>query len=97
MNDWKVMFSEQRAKGISVWRDPLVKLRLPKIYNLRRDPFERAEVEGIGYERWMADHLPMIYKSAAKVKQFVGTFKEFPQRQRPASFSIDQIIEGFNK
>jgi arylsulfatase len=97
MNDWKVMFSEQRAKGISVWRDPLVKLRLPKIFNLRRDPFERADVEGIGYERWMVEHLPQLYKAAAKVKQFVGTFKEFPQRQRPASFSIDQLLEGFKK
>jgi len=94
-NDWKVMFSEQRAHGISVWRDPLVPLRTPKIFNLRRDPFERAEHEAIGYEKWWIEHIYMLYGGAALTQRFVKTFKEFPPRQRPASFSIDQIMEGF--
>ncbi|MCZ6561626.1 MAG: arylsulfatase [Gammaproteobacteria bacterium] len=94
-NDWKVMFSEQRAHGISVWRDPLVLLRAPKIFNLRRDPFERAEHEAISYEKWWIEHIYIMYGGAAVTQKFVNTFKEFPPRQRPASFSIDQIMEGF--
>lgn len=97
MGDWKVMFSEQRAKGMQVWMDPLIQNRFPKMFNLRRDPFERADVEGMDYQRWWAEHLFILYKAAATVKQFVNTFEEFPQRQRPASFSVDQIVESLQK
>lgn len=95
MGDWKVMFSEQRAHGIDVWSDPLVPLRLPKVFNLRRDPFERAEKEAIGYGSWLVDHLPYLYKAQASTARFLNTFKAFPQRQKPASFSVDQIVESF--
>ncbi|BBB30501.1 arylsulfatase [Neptunomonas japonica] len=95
MGDWKVMFSEQRAHGLEVWRDPLIPLRLPKIFNLRRDPFERADIESCCYERWFADRLPYLYKAQATTAGFLSTFKEYPPRQRPASFSVDQIVEKF--
>ncbi len=91
------MFSEQHAHSVSVWRDPLVPLRAPKIFNPRRDPFERAEHEAISYEEWWIEHIYIMYGGAALSQRFVETFKEFPPRQRPASFSIDQIMEGFNK
>jgi len=95
--DWKVVFMEQRQHGMEVWEEPLVPLRLPKLFNLRRDPFERADHEAIGYGRWRADKLPMIYGAAALVARFVESFREFPPRQRPASFSVDQIMEQFTK
>ncbi len=95
MDDWKVMFSEQRAHGMDVWNDPLVPLRFPKVYNLRRDPFERASKESCCYDQFRADTLPYLYKAQATVGPFLKTFKNFPPRQRPASFSIDQIVEQF--
>lgn len=91
--DWKIMFSEQRAHGMDVWQDPLVPLRFPKLFNLRRDPFERADHEAMDYERWRAEHLFMLYAAQAKTAQFLQSFKQYPPRQRPASFSVDQIVE----
>ncbi len=96
-DEWKVMFSEQRAHGVDVWSDPLVELRLPKIYNLLRDPFERADIESMDYDRWRLEHLYILYGGLLKTKQFVGTFKEFPPRQDPASFSVDKLMEGLYK
>lgn len=95
MDDWKVMFSEQRAHGLDVWSDPYTPLRMPKVFNLRRDPFERADIESCCYDKFRGDTLPYLYKSQAVVGQFLQTFKAYPPRQRPASFSIDQIVERF--
>ncbi len=96
-NDWKVVFLEQRAHGLDVWQDPFVPLRFPKLFNLRRDPFERADHEAIGYGRWRLEKIYMLTPAAAIVAEFVGTFVDFPSRQRPASFSVDQIMENFAK
>ncbi len=95
MDDWKVVFSEQRAHGLDVWAEPYTPLRLPKVFNLRRDPFERADVESCCYDEFRATSLPYLYKSQVVVGQFLQTFKQFPPRQRPASFSIDQIVNQF--
>jgi len=92
--DWKLMFAEQRAKGWDVWREPFVSLRIPKPFNLKRDPFERAD-ETIDYDHWSIDRLFTIYQGQQVVKTFLETFKDFPPRQRPASFSIDQIVEEY--
>jgi arylsulfatase len=92
-NNWKVMFSEQRAHGFDVWRDPLVPLRFPKLYNLRTDPFERADHESIGWGKWSADRMFALVPAQAIVQEFLQTFIDFPPRQTPASFSIDQIME----
>jgi arylsulfatase len=91
---WKIMFSEQRAHGIEVWQDPLVPLRAPKIFNLRRDPFERAEHESIGYHRWYFDRIFLLAPGAAYVGKFLGTFREFPPRQKPGSFNLDRVLES---
>lgn len=87
------MFAEQRAEGFDVWQEPFVFLRLPKIFNLRSDPFERAAEESIGYARWRIDRTYLLLPAQAIVAQFLATFRDFPPRQTPASFSIDQVME----
>jgi arylsulfatase len=92
--DWKVEFLQQRAHGFDVWREPLVSLRAPNLYNLRSDPFERASEDAtLFYGKWMADHTFLLVPAQAIVGEFLKTFQEFPPRQKPASFSIDQALE----
>ncbi|HXQ71183.1 MAG TPA: arylsulfatase [Pyrinomonadaceae bacterium] len=92
--NWKCTFMEQRAKGFKVWEEPLVTKRLPDLYNLRTDPFERAtEDADIFYAKWKADRAFMFVPAQALVAEFLETFKQFPPRQKPASFSIDQALE----
>ena len=91
---WKVEFLQQRAHGFDVWREPLVPTRAPNIYNLRSDPFERATEDAtLFYGKWMADRAFLLVPAQEIVGAFLQTFKEFPPRQRPASFSIDQALE----
>jgi arylsulfatase len=91
---WKCTFMEQRAKGFKVWEEPLVAKRLPDLYNLRSDPFERAtEDADLFYAKWKADRAFLLVPAQQIVAEFLATFKEFPPRQRPASFSIDQALE----
>jgi arylsulfatase A-like enzyme len=85
-NDWKLVFREQRAHGFEVWQDPYTTLRMPKIFNLRMDPFERMDDEGAGYVQWAAEHLFLFAPAMAEVAKFKATFKEYPQRQKPGSF-----------
>ena len=85
-NDWKLVFKEQRAHGLEVWQDPYTTLRMPKIFNLRMDPFERMDHEGAGYDQWLAEHLFLLAPAMAEVAKFKATFKEYPQRQKPGSF-----------
>jgi arylsulfatase len=90
VDQWKVMFLEQRAEGFDVWAEPFVPLRVPRIFNLRTDPLERAIHEGMGYQRWQIDRVFLLVPAQAIVKKFMSTFAEFPPRQKAASFSIDQ-------
>ena len=92
-NNWKIVFAEQRAHGLDVWQDPFVMLRFPKLFNLRTDPFERADHEAIGYGRWRFERVFALVPAQAFVGQFLATFQEFPPSQKPASFSIDQVLE----
>ncbi len=96
-NDWKLMFTEQRAHKFEVWQEPYVTLRLPKLFNLRRDPFERADHETIGYDAWRFERAFMILPGAAYVGQFIETFKEYPPRQKPGSFNLDQVLESLQE
>jgi arylsulfatase len=94
VDNWKVHFMEQRATGLGVWREPFVSLRAPKIVNLRSDPFERGpEDASMFYDKWMADLAFLLVPAQAIVAEFLKTFQEFPPRQKPASFSIDQALE----
>jgi arylsulfatase len=90
---WKVVFSEQRAHGFDVWQEPFEDLRLPKLFNLRSDPFERADHEGIDYSRWRIEHVFVLVPAQAYVARWLQSFKTFPPRQKPASFSIDQVMQ----
>ena len=87
------MFLEQRAHGYEVWQDPLVTLRFPKLFTLRGDPFERADHEGIDYPRWRLEHAFLLVPAQAFVGQWLQSFREFPPRQKPGSFSLSQVME----
>ncbi len=94
---WKVMFTEQRAHGIHVWQEPYVTLRAPKIINLLRDPFERADWESGAYEKWYFERLFLLSPAAAYVGQFIGTFVDYPPRQKPGSFNLDRVLESLQR
>ena len=93
-DQWKIVFAEQREHGMNVWQEPFVPLRLPKLFTLRADPFETADHEGMDYERWRLEHVFALVPAQAYVAKFLETFKEFPPRQKPGSFSIDQVMEN---
>ena len=91
---WKIVFAEQRAHGFDVWSNPFTFLRFPKLFNLRSDPFEHAdEIDAMGYQRFRAERMFVMVPAQAYVAQFLETFEEFPPRQTPASFTIDQVME----
>jgi arylsulfatase len=92
-SQWKLVFAEQRAHGLEVWQDPFVTLRFPKLFNLRSDPFETADHEGMDYGRWRVEHVFLMVPAQQYVGQFLATFKEFPQRQKVGSFSLDQVLQ----
>ncbi|MCY1740889.1 arylsulfatase [Ensifer sp. SL37] len=93
-DQWKLVFAEQRGEGFDVWQEPFVPLRVPKLFNLRSDPFETADHEGMDYERWRVEHLFLLVPAQQYVGKFLSTFQEFPPRQKPGSFSIDQVVES---
>ncbi|TKZ22501.1 arylsulfatase [Shimia litoralis] len=96
-NRWKLVFAEQRAEGFDVWQEPFVPLRVPKLIDLYSDPFERAQEEAAAYVQWRFERLYLLVPAQAFVGQFLSTFKEYPPRQKPASFSIDQVLEGLQR
>ena len=93
-DNWKVVFAQQRAPGtMLVWGEPYVKTRIPWLFNLRTDPYERATITSNTYWDWYLDHAFLLVPAQAYVANFLATFNEFPPRQRAASFTIDQVIE----
>jgi arylsulfatase len=92
-DQWKLVFAEQRTHGYEVWQDPFVPLRLPKLFNLRSDPFERADHEAIDYPRWRLERAFLLVPAQQYVGQFLATFKEFPPSQTVGSFSLDQVLK----
>jgi arylsulfatase A-like enzyme len=96
-NRWKFVFAEQRAEGFHVWGEPLVMARTPKFFDLRGDPFERADRESAYYADWIFRHAFVFVPAQQGVAKFFETFKEFPPRQKPASFTIDQVMEMMTK
>jgi arylsulfatase len=95
VDDWKLVYAENRAKTMALWAEPFVTLRLPKIFNLRRDPFERADHNSNTYWDWVIDKAPQGYKGTAVMAMFLSTFKEYPPSQKPDSWSIDKLTEQF--
>jgi arylsulfatase A-like enzyme len=93
-DNWKIVFMEQRVQGtIQIWAEPFVSLRVPKLFNLRMDPYERADITSNTYYDWMIDNLYLILAATFVTTQFLETFKEFPPAQHAASFTIDQVVK----
>jgi arylsulfatase len=91
--NWKVVFLEQRAEGtLQVWREPYTELRIPLLFNLRTDPFERAQITSNTYEDWFIDHAYMMGPAQFFVAKNAQSLAEFPRRQEPASFTIDKVL-----
>jgi arylsulfatase A-like enzyme len=93
-NNWKITFLRQDAHGIAVWENPYTTLRAPMITNLRMDPLERASYESIDYPHWWVDHMFILAPAGAYVGEWLKSFKEFPPRQKPGSFSLDRVLEA---
>ncbi len=95
--NWKMSFMEQRARGtLDIWAEPFVPLRIPKLFNLRTDPFERADITSNTYWDWYLSKAYLIMAAQGLVTKFLTTFKDFPPRQKAASFTIDQALEKMN-
>jgi arylsulfatase len=96
--NWKLTFLEQKAEGMNVWIEPFTQLRAPVITNLRMDPFERARSEhAVGYQRWFNERMFMIAPAASYVGEWLQSFREFPPRMKPGSFSLDRVMEAVSK
>ncbi len=97
-DNWKFVFAEQKEQGtLAVWMQPYTQLRVPKIFNLRLDPYERADITSNTYFNWLLEHAFMLVPAQEEVSKFLATFKEFPPRQKAPSFSIDQVLEALQK
>jgi arylsulfatase A-like enzyme len=93
-DNWKAVFMEQRVQGtLQIWAEPFVALRVPKLFNLRTDPFERADVTSNTYYDWLLDNAYLVLAGTTLMTRFLATFEEFPPRQKAASFTIDQAVE----
>jgi arylsulfatase A-like enzyme len=93
-DNWKLVFMEQRAPGtLRVWAEPFTTLRVPKIFNLRTDPYERADITSNTYYDWLLDHAFLLVPAQDYVGKFLMTFKEYPQRQKAASFNLDEVLQ----
>jgi arylsulfatase len=92
-DNWKVVFLEQRATGtLRVWAEPYTELRVPKIFNLRTDPYERADITSNTYYDWLIDRAWVLVPAQMFVANMLATLVEFPPRQEPASFGIDKVM-----
>lgn len=90
--DWKLNFCEQRQPGqFDIWASPFTCLRVPRMFNLRMDPYEHAQISGSGYDQWRVENAYLVFQGTMKAAEFLQTFIEYPPSQEPASFSIDQI------
>lgn len=97
-DNWKLVFEEQRAPGqLAVWANPFTPLRVPKMFNLRMDPYEHADISGSEYDQWRTENVYLVAEGTAKAAAFLQTFVDYPPSQRPASFSVDQIRKQVDK
>ena len=94
VRDYKLAFEVQRAVNSNVWAEPFVKLRVPHIFHLRRDPFERADFNSQTYWKWAMEHIPYLYLAQAVVKNQIENFVKYPPRQKAASFNLDSVMEA---
>jgi arylsulfatase len=96
-DNWKVVFMEQRCHGtLQVWAEPFTKLRVPKLFNLRTDPYERADITSNSYWDWYLHRVFMIYGAQAAAAQWAATFKDFPPIQKPNTFTLDDALKAMH-
>ena len=92
-DNWKFVFLEQRTVGtLAIWMEPFVELRVPKLFNLRTDPYERADITSNTYYDWFLDHIFLMIPAQVYVGRMLATLREFPARQKPASFNMEQVM-----
>ena len=92
--DWKLIFMEQRVEGtLQAWAEPFVPLRVPLIFNLRRDPYERSQKTSNTYYDWLIDRVYLLVPAQEYVGKFLATFEAYPPRQKAASFSLEQVLD----
>lgn len=91
--DWKLVFAEQRGKALGAWQEPMVVLNFPKLFNLRMDPFERADLNSNSYDQWAFDRTFVGPVAQAIAMDYFLSLKDFPPQQRPASFNPDAILQ----
>lgn len=96
-NNWKITFLRQDHEGLRVWQEPFVKLRAPMLTNLRMDPFEIAHEIGMGYDLWYTQRMFVFAPASAFVGNWLQSFREFPPRQKPGSFNLDNVMEAMTK
>ncbi len=93
-DNWKLVFMEQRQKGtMQIWAEPFTPLRVPKLFNMRTDPYERADITSNSYWDWFFDHAYLLVPAQAYVGNFLTTFKDFPPRQKAAAFNMDEVMK----
>jgi len=93
VGDYKLTFAEQRATGtMELWANPFTPLRVPHIYHLRRDPFERADFNSNTYWDWIVNHVPQLYQCQAVVAAQIQNYINYPPRQKAASFNLDGVM-----
>jgi arylsulfatase len=96
--NWKAVFCEQKAQGtLEIWAAPFVCRRVPKLFNLRTDPYERADITSNTYYDWTIQRVFLLVPAQVLVAQFIETFRDFPPRQKPSSFSVDQVMEQMSR
>jgi arylsulfatase len=96
--NWKIVFEEQRVAGtLQVWAEPFTKLRLPKMFDLRADPYERADITSNTYFDWLLSQGYVLFAANIEVGKFLATFKDYPPSQRASSFTIDQVMEKMQR
>ena len=92
-DNWKFVFLEQRATGtLQIWQEPFTELRFPKLFNLKTDPYEKADGTSNTYYDWVLDHIWLFIPAQMYVAEMIQSFVEFPVRQTPPSFSVDQVL-----
>ncbi len=93
LGDWKAVFYENRAEAFEVWREPFTELRVPLLFNLRRDPFEKAQHSANTYNDWFLDHAFILVPMQAAAAKYAQTFIDYPPSQKPGSFNLQGIVE----
>jgi arylsulfatase A-like enzyme len=91
---WKLVFLEQREHRLALWAEPFVPLRIPKLFDLRMDPFERADTDSNTYYDWFLSRAFLVVPAQVMARQFLETFRDFPPRQRPDAFNLDAVMRS---